>query len=161
MSLQRFLDAQNGLYDITFDTALMEMRRGRRRSRWLPYITPKLLLPEDDTEMGRMYGLEDLDEAREFLHHPILGRNMRVIIREINTINGVTAMDIMGSPYDQELHACLTLFNMIRRIEGNHNSLYYRTLDKFFAGLRHPGTMDRLGAMYGRRHMHSIATKGA
>lgn len=148
MKLQRFIDAQNGLHEITYDTAMQEVRRGRRRSRWLPFITPKLKTMDDDSEMGRIYGLVDVEEAKAFMHHPVLGRHLKNIVHELLMINGVTIMDIIGSPYDRELHASLTLFDFISKINNNSNSIFARAIDRFYSGTLHEPTLQKLGPVW-------------
>ena len=67
-NLQRFLDAQEGVYPV----ALKEIRNGGKRSHWIWYIFPqqKGLGYSYNSEF---YGLDGEEEARAYLAHPILG----------------------------------------------------------------------------------------
>ena len=66
--LQRFIDAQEGL----FEAALQELRAGQKRSHWMWFIFPQL------AELGRspaarFYGIGSLDELLAYLAQPLLG----------------------------------------------------------------------------------------
>ena len=66
--LERFVKAQE--YD--YDTALREIRGGRKRSHWMWYIFPQLKgLGYSST--SQYYGIRDLDDAKAYLQHPVLG----------------------------------------------------------------------------------------
>ena len=66
--LQRFVDAQAGVYE----TALAELRAGRKRTHWMWFVFPQVtglgLSP-----MAQAYAISGLDEARAYLAHPVLG----------------------------------------------------------------------------------------
>ena len=64
-NLQRFLDAQEGVYPV----ALKEIRNGGKRSHWIWYIFPqqKGLGYSYNSEF---YGLDGEEEARAYLAHP-------------------------------------------------------------------------------------------
>ena len=66
--LARFLSAQAEDYE----TALAEIRAGRKRSHWIWYIFPQIDgLGSSPT--ARRYAIQSLDEARAYLAHPVLG----------------------------------------------------------------------------------------
>jgi uncharacterized protein (DUF1810 family) len=66
--LQRFVTAQ----DPVFETALAELRAGRKRTHWIWFVFPQLAgLGRSST--ARFYGISSLVEARAYLAHPVLG----------------------------------------------------------------------------------------
>lgn len=68
--LQRFLDAQDVAR--TYDSALAELRRGRKRGHWMWFVFPQLAgLGRSRT--AQRYALSGLAEARAYLDHPVLG----------------------------------------------------------------------------------------
>lgn len=72
--LQRFVEAQFGIYEI----ALREIQSGKKRSHWMWFIFPQLKgLGRSLTSM--YYGLNGVEEAREYLNDPILGARLREI----------------------------------------------------------------------------------
>ena len=70
-ALERFTAAQEGVHD----RALAELRQGRKQSHWMWFVFPQLRgLGQSRTAW--FYGIEDADEARRYLDHPLLGRRM-------------------------------------------------------------------------------------
>ena len=64
-SLDRFLIAQEHSYD----TALREIRSGRKRSHWMWYIFPQIAgLGMSYT--AQLYAIKDIEEARQYIAHP-------------------------------------------------------------------------------------------
>ena len=64
---KKFLDAQKDSYD----RALAEIKNGRKSSHWIWYIFPQLkILGRSKTAV--YYGIENLDEAKEYLKDEIL-----------------------------------------------------------------------------------------
>ena len=71
-SLERFVSAQARDYG----TALAEIRSGHKRSHWMWYIFPQLQgLGMSST--AQYYGIRGIEEAKRFIAHPVLGRNLR------------------------------------------------------------------------------------
>jgi uncharacterized protein (DUF1810 family) len=111
MSLERFHEAQSSSY-VSYDTALAEIRRGRKTSHWIWYIFPQLEgLGRSST--ARTYALRGLAEACAYLRDPLL----RVRYEEIAGVvseqlaRGRTLEDLMGSSTDAlKLASSLTLF---------------------------------------------------
>ena len=69
-SLDRFIKAQNSckIYEI----ALQEMKKGHKRSHWIWYIFPQLK-GFGHSYNSQYYGLDDVEEAKAYLKHPIIG----------------------------------------------------------------------------------------
>ena len=70
--LQRFVDAQRDVYD----TALAELRAGRKRTHWMWFIFPQME-GLGGSEMARRYAIRSADEAAAYLAHPVLGPRLR------------------------------------------------------------------------------------
>ena len=73
--LNRFVQAQQGDYA----QALSEIRRGRKQTHWMWYIFPQLD-GLGTSSMARRYAIKNLDEARAYLQHPVLGPRLRECI---------------------------------------------------------------------------------
>ena len=72
--LSRFLKAQEQDYE----QALREIRSGRKRSHWMWYIFPQIQgLGFSPT--AQYYAIRDLQEARDYLAHPVLGARLKEI----------------------------------------------------------------------------------
>ncbi len=66
--LDRFVLAQSQVHDRAMD----ELRRGRKTGHWRWFVFPQIA-GLGRSEMSRLYAIADLDEARAYLAHPILG----------------------------------------------------------------------------------------
>ena len=69
--LQRFLDAQERVYD----TVLDELRAGKKSSHWMWYIFPQIT-GLGHSGMAEQFAMTSLDGAKAYLHHPVLARNI-------------------------------------------------------------------------------------
>ena len=95
INLERFVNAQKQ----DFQIALSEIKNGRKRSHWMWYIFPQIQgLGFSDT--SKFYAIKNLDEADEFLRHPVLGTRLIVICNELLVLPGNNATAIFGSPDD-------------------------------------------------------------
>ena len=125
-NLNRFLEAQRKDYDI----ALSEIRAGRKRTHWMWYIFPQFR-GLGHSETSKYYGIKDIDEAKEFLNHPVLGLRLQQISEELINLEEKDATMIMGHPDDLKLKSCMTLF---LHIDDKKESVFKHVLDKFFDG---------------------------
>ena len=136
MSLQRFLDAQASV----IDTALAELRSGRKRSHWMWFVFPQLgVLGRSAT--AKFYGIASIDEARRYVAHPVLGPRLLACTEAVLTHAGKSANAIFGSPDDLKFRSCLTLFS---RAAPQHE--VFRTALRAFYGEEDPLTARWLDA---------------
>lgn len=92
-SLERFVSAQARDYG----TALAEIRSGHKRSHWMWYIFPQLQgLGMSST--AQYYGIHGIEEAKRFIAHPGLGRNLREISNALLALDTNDPAAVMGSP---------------------------------------------------------------
>jgi uncharacterized protein (DUF1810 family) len=124
--LNRFIKAQENSYE----QALSEIKAGRKRSHWMWYIFPQFKgLGFSDT--SKYYSIKDLDEAKRYLNHPILGERLKTITNELLALNENNANKVFGSPDDLKLKSSMTLFATINISEEN---IFNAVLDKYFNG---------------------------
>jgi len=137
--LTRFKAAQNGV----FETALAELKVGRKRSHWMWFVFPQLRgLGHSPT--AQLYGIISLEEASAYLADPILSDRLHLAAEALLTVKGATAHDILGSPDDVKLRSSLTLFD---EASGRKpGSVFDRALLRFFAGERDPATLELLAS---------------
>jgi len=62
--------------------------------------------------MALRYGLADLEEARRYLAHPVLGPRLLECTRAVLAQSGRSAHAIFGSPDDLKFRSCMTLFGL-------------------------------------------------
>jgi uncharacterized protein (DUF1810 family) len=125
MSLQRFLDAQKADYEI----ALSEIKGGKKRSHWMWYIFPQIH-GLGFSETSKLYAIKSLDEAKEFLNHPVLGKRLMEISKALLDLSSNDAHAVFGSPDDIKLKSSMTLFASL----SNTDPVFQSVLEKFFDG---------------------------
>lgn len=131
--LQRFVDAQAPV----FDTVCAELRAGAKRSHWMWFVFPQLDgLGRSAT--ARFYALASAAEARAYWQHPLLGpRLQQCVALLLAAPRGRSAYAILGSPDDQKLRSCLTLFAQA----VPEAPAFAQALKRFYRGLPDPLTL--------------------
>ena len=134
--LERFVRAQIGSYE----TALWEIRRGRKCSHWMWYIFPQIAgLGMSST--AQYYAIQDLQEAEEYLAHPILGPRLLEISGELLKLNTNDAYSVFGWPDDLKLRSSMTLFSCA----AVDQPVFQQVLDKYYGGKPDEKTLSLLG----------------
>ena len=130
--LRRFTKAQRN----TYDRALAELRNGKKQTHWMWYIFPQIDgLGHSAT--SRRYAIKSIEEARQYLNHPVLGKRLLECVKVILAIEGRSISEIFGDPDDMKLKSSMTLFTCI----PNSPSVLFRVLDKYFNGNRDVKTL--------------------
>ena len=123
--LSRFLKAQEHDYE----QALREIRSGRKRTHWMWYIFPQIQgLGFSST--AQYYAIRDLEEAKEYLAHPVLGARLKEISSALLDLEGLSASEIFGYPDDLKLRSCMTLF----RMADLNEPIFLEVLEKYYDG---------------------------
>ncbi len=134
--LNRFISAQEGVYD----RALAELRGGLKRTHWMWFIFPQIDgLGYSST--ARHYAIKSLEEARQYLSHPILGPRLVECAEAVLAVQGRSASDIFGYPDDMKLHSSMTLFALV----SEPHSVFVRVLEKYFQGKQDARTLQIVG----------------
>ena len=134
--LDKFVSAQARDYD----TALAEIRSGYKRSHWMWYIFPQLQgLGFSST--AQYYGIRDLEQAKDYMAHPVLGPRLVEISGALLSLPGSNPSAVMGYPDDLKLCSCMTLFELAAPDEP----VFGRVLEKYYGGRRDRLTLNLLG----------------
>jgi uncharacterized protein (DUF1810 family) len=133
--LQRFVDAQAAVYT----QACAELRLGRKRSHWMWFIFPQIR-GLGSSPMAVRFAISSLEEAREYLKHPVLGPRLRECIGIVVEVQGRGVDEIFGYPDDLKFHSSLTLFAQATE----ENQVFVDALAKYFGGEMDQATMERL-----------------
>ena len=87
LDISRFIEA----HKLSYQTALAEIRNGRKISHWMWYIFPQMKgLGHSST--SQYYSIHSLDEAAAFLHDPYLGGNLLEICHALKGVIGNLAI---------------------------------------------------------------------
>lgn len=123
--IERFLSAQENVYD----RALREIKNGMKESHWMWFIFPQIR-GLGFTDYNVYFGLKDLEEAKDYLEHPILGKRLVEISQAALEQKGKTALEIFGRPDERKLRSCMTLFSQIK----NADPVFEKVLEKYYNG---------------------------
>src|SRR5512147_915500 len=133
--LKRFVKAQ----DADYEEALREIKRGQKRSHWMWFIFPQIDgLGRSST--ARFYAIKSADEAKAYLHHPVLGARLIECSKVLLQLQGLSASDIFGFPDDLKLRSSMTLFASV----SEPDSVFSRVLGQYFAGQPDSRTLELL-----------------
>ncbi|WP_114954035.1 DUF1810 domain-containing protein [Sphingosinicella terrae] len=137
LDLERFVTAQAGIYE----QALGELRRGRKSGHWMWFVFPQI------AGLGRSanawhFGLRDIDEARAYLGHSILGPRLLTCVEALLSQRGRSADAIFGPLDAMKLRSSMTLFERV----AEHPAPFAEVLEAFFDGERDGLTLERVAA---------------
>lgn len=132
-TLDRFTSTHAGSYE----TALQEIKAGRKQSHWMWYIFPQILGLGHSTE-AMYYAIQDRDEAVRYWNDPVLRSHMLEICQELLKLND--SIDwIMGYPDNLKLRSCMTLFLLV-----TEEHIFKEVLDRFYDGSMDEFTLQRM-----------------
>ena len=138
LNLRRFVDAQADVYD----RALAEVRDGQKRGHWMWFVVPQIGgLGRSAT--SKYFAIQSIEEARQYLHHPILGPRLLECAEATLAIEGQTISQIFGSPDDRKLQSSMTLFAQV----AEPDSVFVRVLERYFNGAMDRATLRILGKL--------------
>jgi uncharacterized protein (DUF1810 family) len=135
--LARFLEAQ----DAVWPAVQAELAAGRKTSHWMWFVFPQLAgLGRSAT--ARFYGLRDLQEARAYIGHPVLGPRLVQCCELLSALPEDDPVCIFGAVDALKLRSCLTLFAAAAPAQATFDDC----LRKFFDGKPDPLTAQLLDA---------------
>ncbi len=129
--LQKFVDAQEHGYSFgeTYETALSEMKQGQKVSHWIWYVFPQIQgLGISGTTA--YFSIKDLNEAKDYYAHPVLGARLIEITEELLKIGTDDPMAVFGYPDAYKVRSCMTLF----KYAASEQELFQKGLDSLSSG---------------------------
>ncbi len=133
-NLNRFVEAQKNTYKI----ALNEIKNGYKQSHWIWYIFPQ------HKHLGysynsKFYGISCLEEAKEYLFHPVLGIRLKEILTTLLEHSDKAIEDILGDIDALKLKSSMTLFDIV-----SSDDIFHTVLNVFYSGERDNLTLSLL-----------------
>lgn len=126
-------------HKLNYDTALREIKNGRKFSHWIWYVFPQLkVLGSSDKAI--YYGMENAEEAKAYYDDPYLGEKFREICQTLLECKSSNPLEVMGYPDNLKLQSSMTLFYI-----ATGDELFKKVLDKFYGGREDPQTV---GCLY-------------
>jgi uncharacterized protein (DUF1810 family) len=123
-SLDRYKNAQAASYE----TALKEIRNGKKESHWMWYIFPQIIgLGETSTSI--YYSIKSIEEAEEYLNDEVLGTNLREITNALLELESNDPVEVFGPIDALKLKSSMTLFDTV-----SSNDIFNEVLEKFYNG---------------------------
>lgn len=130
--LTRFHKAQGRMYE----RALSEIRAGQKQSHWIWFIFPQIE-GLGFSETAQYYAIKDLQEAKDYLADPVLGKRLIEISEALLEISSDDPEKVMGYPDDLKLCSCMTLFEAADPTQ----TVFGKMLEKFYQGKRDEETL--------------------
>jgi uncharacterized protein (DUF1810 family) len=131
----RFLEAQAPVYE----QVLAELRAGRKESHWMWFIFPQIR-GLGRSFMAERYAICDLDEARAFLAHHVLGARLIECAHALLARGDRPIREIMGSPDDLKLRSSMTLF-IAAQPDGSAARVFEGVLKSFYECIQDEHTL--------------------
>lgn len=135
--LDMFVEAQ----DTVWDSVLAELRAGKKQTHWMWFVFPQLA-SLGQSDMAKLYGLNDLEEATEYYHHPVLGPRLDTVVGLLLQGPESSALQIFGKIDAMKLKSSATLFAAVPGAPPAFGQL----LERFFDGQRCRDTLAEIGS---------------
>ncbi|MFM9033362.1 MAG: DUF1810 domain-containing protein [Mycobacterium sp.] len=135
--LQRFVDAQSGIYR----QVVGELRAGRKRGHWMWFVFPQLK-GLGRTGTAEHFGIASLAEARAYLDHPVLGPRLRECAAELAAVAGPIEL-VLGEVDALKLRSSMTLFARAAG-DGGDPAVFESVLHRHYGGIADARTLEML-----------------
>ena len=125
--LQRFLNAQDsGLVEYgtaSYETALREIKEGRKTSHWIWYVFPQMK-GLGRSQLSQFYGINGREEAYAYMDHPVLSQRLIEATQAVLD-SGKSAYEIFGND-TVKFRSCMLLFASV-----SSNPVFKKVIQKY------------------------------
>ena len=135
--LGKFISAQDGIYE----SALEELKAGMKYGHWMWFEFPQID-GLGNSQNVRLYGVSNLDYARLYIEHPVLGSRLIACAEALPAIEHCSAGEILGEVDALKLKSSMTLFD---NASPEEDTVFAQALVRFFRGRRCLFTMEKTG----------------
>ena len=122
-NLTRFLKAQK----LDYKRALKELKDEKKNGHWMWYIFPQIY-GLGMSETSKFYAIRNINEAEQYLKHPILGHRLIEISEILLNLKSNDPISIFGYTDSLKLKSSMTLFSLV----PNSSPIFDKILEKFF-----------------------------
>lgn len=122
-----------------YETALSEIKAGRKSSHWIWYIFPQI----HGLSMSRtseIYSIESLEEAKDYMSNELMKAHMLEICNALLDLDESDPTEVMGYPDDLKLRSSMTLFAEATQ----EYDVFQKVLDKYYGGEKDKRTLEIL-----------------
>jgi uncharacterized protein (DUF1810 family) len=133
--LQRFVDAQNHIYE----EVRSELGEGYKRGHWMWFVFPQVK-GLGHSYLANKFAISSREEAEAYLMHPILGPRLRECTRLVTLVEGRSIEAIFGYTDAMKFRSSMTLFAHAT----SDNQIFKDALQKYFRGEFDQLTLERL-----------------
>lgn len=135
IELNRFIEAQKSSMKTVFE----ELSARKKTTHWMWFIFPQLK-SLGHSFMSDYYGLNSVEDAKEYLKNPILRKNMTKCVSIVSEYDNTDELlNCFGDLDTKKLHSCLSLFYMATK-----SDLFKNPINKFFGGVLDDKTISLL-----------------
>ncbi len=138
INVQRFIDIQDEYNH--YETALKEIKDGRKLSHWIWYIFPQIK-GLGHSMMSKTYSIDSLLEAKAYWENDILHARLKEITEALLSHTDDSAEFIFGGLDARKVKSCMTLFNIV-----SPNDIFKDVLDSFYNSAQCKTTLSRVSA---------------
>ena len=131
-----FVQAQNMVYD----EVILELEQGRKETHWMWYIFPQLKGLGTSLK-AQKYGIDNLQQAADYLQHPVLGQGLLQCTRLVLTHRDKHPSQIFSEVDTLKFRSCMTLFKNV----PNSDYCFRDALMLFFSNEEDPSTRRLVG----------------
>lgn len=145
-NIKKFVDAQNAPGFSGYANAQKELKQGKKLSHWIWYVFPKLKAVGQDSPYERQYGIENLQEAKDYLEEPTLRSRLEEACTILLNHQGKTASSIFGFTDAGNVKSSMTLFYL-----ASNDEIFRQVIDKYFNGVPCQATLYALNMSMPRK----------
>ena len=135
-NLIRFTKAQEPVYG----NVLSELKSGRKRTHWMWFIFPQFG-GLGYSETARFYAIKSLEEAQQYLKHPLLGARLCECSAIVLGVKDRSIEGVFGFPDHLKFRSSMTLFSCV----ADSDSVFEAVIEQCFQGKHDNRTLELLG----------------
>jgi uncharacterized protein (DUF1810 family) len=125
--LERFIQAQET--GRAYERALAELKARQKTGHWMWFVFPQIAAL-GRTETSERYAIANLEEAKSYLDHPVLGPRLIDATRTLCATGAKAADEVLGPLDAMKLRSSMTLFMRARP----EQQLFSEVLSRYFDG---------------------------